>query len=69
LEESKFDSQQEKEMFFFPAASRPALGPIHPPIKWVNGGSHRLKRLELEAYNSFPLIRSGSIYPLSHMPT
>jgi len=32
-----FDSLQGLRIFFFATASRPALGPIQPPIRWVPG--------------------------------
>jgi hypothetical protein len=39
--------------FFFPTASRPALGPNHPPIQRVPGGSSRgIKRLGRENHST-----------------
>jgi hypothetical protein len=34
---SGFDSQQGLGIFLFDTMSRPALGPTHPPIRWVRG--------------------------------
>jgi hypothetical protein len=33
--DSSVGSQQGHEMLFFYTASRPAVGPMHPPIQWV----------------------------------
>ena len=35
-EESWFDSQQEKEAYFFSTVSKPALGPTKRPIQWLS---------------------------------
>jgi hypothetical protein len=49
-----FDSRQYK-IFPFSTASRPTLGPTHPPIQWVPGAlSPVLKRPGREAYHSSP---------------
>jgi hypothetical protein len=35
---SGLDCRQRQDGFLFSIASRPALGPNHPPIQWVPGG-------------------------------
>jgi hypothetical protein len=41
--------------FFFSTSSRPALGPVQPPIQWVLGAlSPGVKRPGSEAYHSPP---------------
>jgi hypothetical protein len=51
-----FDSLQGLRIFFFATASRPALGPIQPPIRWVPGVlSSGVKRPRREAYPSSPI--------------
>jgi hypothetical protein len=36
-ERSGFDFRQGQEMFYYLAASRPALGPTQHPMQWVPG--------------------------------
>jgi len=50
-----FDSRQELGIFLFATASRPALGPIQPPIQWVPAVlSPGVKRLRHDANHSPP---------------
>jgi hypothetical protein len=37
LDDRGFESRQGVGTFLFTTASRPALGPTHPPIQWVSG--------------------------------
>jgi len=54
-------------IFFFASASKPALGPTHPPIQWIP----EVKRLEREAdthlHIELSLRMCGAIPPLPHM--
>jgi hypothetical protein len=45
-----FDSRQGLRIFLSATASRPALGPIQPPVQWVPA----VKRPRREADHSFP---------------
>jgi hypothetical protein len=55
LDDRGFESRQELGNVLFTTASRPALGPTHPPIQWVIGAlSLGVKWPEREAYNSSP---------------
>jgi hypothetical protein len=47
-----FDSRWGMGIFLFITASRPALGPIQPPIQWVPALSLGVKRLVREADHS-----------------
>jgi len=61
---SKFylDSRRGKEIFLPSKASRPALGPIQPPIKWALGR-------EDDHWPSMTRLGiSGAITPFPHMP-
>jgi hypothetical protein len=55
VDDQRLESQQGQVIFFFSNASRPALGPIDPPIQWVlvliSGG---LKRPLHEFHHSRP---------------
>jgi hypothetical protein len=35
---SRFDPRQGQRIFSLTSVSRPALGPIQPPVQWVPGG-------------------------------
>jgi hypothetical protein len=55
LNDRWFESRQGLGIFLFTTASRPALGPIQPPIQWVPGAdSHGVKRPGREAHHSPP---------------
>jgi hypothetical protein len=48
-----FESRQGLGIFLFTTVSRPALGPIQPPIQWVTGAlSLGVKRPERETGHS-----------------
>jgi hypothetical protein len=50
LEDRGFESRQRLGILLVTTASRPALGPTHPPIQWVRGAlSLGVKRPECEA--------------------
>jgi hypothetical protein len=64
-----FDSRKGEESVLFSAAPRPALGPIKPPIQWVQGAlSHGVKRLGRKANHPTPsgaeVKNGGAILPL-----
>jgi hypothetical protein len=65
-----FHSRQCK-IFLFSTASRPALGPIQPPIQWIPGAiSPEIKRQGREANHTPPssaVKNGGVIPPLPHM--
>jgi hypothetical protein len=66
------DSRQGQDIVLFFTASRPALGPTHPPVHWVPGAlSPGVKRLRHEAGNLPPSraeIKNGGVIPsLPHM--
>jgi hypothetical protein len=66
-----FDSRHGK-IFLVSTASRPVLGPIHPPAQWVSGTtSPGVKRPGREADHSPPFSaevkNGGAIPPLPHM--
>jgi hypothetical protein len=51
----RFDSRQGLGIFLFNTASRPVLGPTHPPIQWVPWVlSLQLKRPGCESHQSPP---------------
>jgi hypothetical protein len=55
LDDRGFESRQGLGIFLFTTASRPALGPTHPPIQWVPGAlSLGVKRQGREADHSPP---------------
>jgi hypothetical protein len=56
-----FDSRRGPGIFLFSTASRPALGPTQPPIKWVPGAlSSGIKRPGREADHLPPLLMPRS---------
>jgi hypothetical protein len=69
-EELGFDFRQGEEIFLFPSASRPALWPTQPPIRWVSVAfSPGVKRQGNEADHSpssAGLKIGGAILPLLH---
>jgi hypothetical protein len=55
LDDPEFDSREGPGIFIFITVSRPALGPIQPPIQWLSGAlSPGVKRLGREADHSPP---------------
>jgi hypothetical protein len=56
------------KIFLFSTASRPAMGPTQPPIKWVLGDFLGVKRPQREANHSPPTSAEvkygGTIPPL-----
>jgi hypothetical protein len=63
VEESEFDSYQEKVIFLSYTASVPALGPTQPPIEWT---IVKVKRPEHEDDHSSPSIadvKNGGTIP------
>jgi hypothetical protein len=63
---------RDKRFFLFNTASRPALGPTHPPVQWISGAlSPGVKGLGREADHSAPsnveVKNGGSIPLLPHM--
>jgi hypothetical protein len=49
------DFRQGQDIFRFSVASRPALGPIQPPLQWLQAGlSPGIKRQKREADHSHP---------------
>jgi hypothetical protein len=55
LDDLGFESQKGLGIFMFTTATRPALGPIQPPIQCVPGAlSLEVKRLIREADHSHP---------------
>jgi hypothetical protein len=70
-EELEFDSRQRQEIFPYFTASKPALGPIQPPIQWVLGVvSSGIKRPAHEADCSPPssaeVKNVGAAPPIRH---
>jgi hypothetical protein len=55
LNDRRFESRQKLGIFLLTTASRPAVGPIQPPIQWVPGALYLgVKRPGREADYSFP---------------
>jgi hypothetical protein len=68
VEESGFDSQQEKEDIILSPAPRPAVGPTQPPSQWVPGGGLFPPRVKLTTQlHLVPRTRMVEIY--LHSPT
>ena len=73
LDDPGFKIRQEKRFFSFPKTSRPALGPIQPPVQCALGslplGVNRPGR---EGYNTYLVSRlrmTGAMPPLPHIPS
>jgi hypothetical protein len=66
--ESGLDSQWGQEILLSSIMSRPALGPTHPPIQWVQGAvSLRVKQKGCEADYSPPSsaeVKNNGTIPL-----
>jgi hypothetical protein len=67
IEESRFDSQQGKDIFLFSIMFSLVLGPTQPPLKWVSGAvAPHIKRPKREA-DHLPLstaeVKNSGVLP------
>jgi hypothetical protein len=65
-EESVFGSWQGYKVFLLSTASRPALRPTQPPIKWVPGTKRPLREPNHSSPASAKVKNFGAIPPLLH---
>jgi hypothetical protein len=65
IEESGFETQQVQEVFLFSTMSRLAVGPVQPPIWWVQGtltfGGGGLNGWSMEQYLHIPMHLYGMV--------
>jgi hypothetical protein len=68
-ERPEFDSRQGQQIFLFSIASKEALGPNQPPIKWVPGLKRQGRKANHPSPYSAQVKNGGAIPPLLRMPS